>query len=558
MTFTRSSPHETLAYTKLAAAEAEFDADVIIAGGGPVGLTLAYALGTRGVSVILVEPLAKPDTSSPRCKQVNPRSMEHFRRMGIAAPVRRAALPSGRGFQRSIFCTSLAGAEITRFDSVFALSLEPQVDFPEPGMWTAQYRLESELRKLLVALPTVRALFGSRVESVDMTDTGVSVRIGDGSENEVLRARYLAGADGSRSTVRKSMDVDLHGKSHTATNLQVIFKGEGLDRFDAHGETAQFWVINDQVSGVLGKLEGPDVWWVVLVDTDPDATDDDLIGAIRAMTGAPGGIEIHSRTPWTARMLIADRYRIDRTFLLGDAAHLNPPWGGFGANTGIGDAVDLGWKLAAHLQGWGGERLLDSYETERKAMARLAIAEAERNMQVLAPDLSTTVLGQPGPAGDAERRRVAERIHREKASEFYTLGFVLGSGCIDSPIVVPDELPYESSDTSTYRPAAKPGMRLPHVWLAPELSLYDLMGPGLTLIGIRGEFDHSPVDRLAKERSIPLKTIAIHRPDLHTLFGAAFVLVRPDHLVAWRGNDLPTDFAEVLDHARGAGIAAYT
>lgn len=530
------------------------ETDVIVVGGGPAGLTLAHQLGARGIGVVLVEPLREPDTSSPRCKQVNPRSMEHFRRLGLAGAVRAHAPLPGSWSDRTVFCTSLTGPRVARFDGVFALADLPRAELPEPGQWTAQYRLEQALRAELNRRESVTVLWGSRVVDVHQTETGVTATVDDEeSAPRPVRGRYLAAADGGRGIVRKRLGIPMRGDSHGIRNLQVTFTAPGLAERHDHGPAVQYWVLGSGVGGLLGRLDTADRWWAIIIDAPADAPTAWVESALRTMIGADLPIRVESRDPWTARMLVAERYREGRCFLLGDAAHLNPPWGGFGANTGIGDAVDLGWKLAAVLNGWAGEAMLDSYQAERRPIAERAIAEARANMAVLTPELSRPDLADADAAGELARAEAAEAVRRAKTAEFYTLGFVLGAGCPGSPVVVPDGRPAPASSTSVYRPSAAPGMRLPHLWLDGRTSLYDELGPGLTLLEVGAAPAPANWTEAAEARGIPWRSVTLHRPDARELFGARYVLVRPDHLVAWRGDNLPPDPGSLFDHVLAAG-----
>lgn len=532
------------------------ETDVIVIGGGPVGLTLAHELGSRDIATVLVEPRTEPDTSSPRCKQVNPRSMEHFRRLGLADEVRAWSLLPFGWSDAVVFCTSLGGYQVERFDGALALSDIPRSELPEPAQWTAQYRLEAALSAALPRHASVEARRGQRLARVEQDDSGVFATVVDAAGQEsAIRGRYLAAADGARSTVRRALGIGLSGRSHEIENLQVTFDAAGLGQRHFQGRAVQYWVLNSAVGGLLGPLDTKDGWWAIIVDAPPNATGEWVEQALHTMVGVGVPIRVRSRSSWTARMLIADRYRDGNCFLLGDAAHLNPPWGGFGANTGIGDAVDLGWKLAATLAGWAGPGLLASYEAERRPIAELAITEAERNMAVLTPELSRPDLDRVGAAADRARAAAADAVRLAKASELYTLGFVLGTGCPDSALVVPDDLPSPRFESSVYRPSAAPGMRLPHLWLGPGLSLYDQLGPGLTLLHLGVAPTLDAWRKAAKSRGVPLRAVRLHRPDVHRLFQANYLLVRPDHLVAWRGDKLPADPGDVLDHVRGVGWA---
>jgi hypothetical protein len=249
-------------------------------------------------------------------------------------------------------------------------------------------------------------------------------------------------------------------------------------------------------------------------------------------------------------MLLVDRYRGERVFLVGDAAHLNPPWGGHGFNTCVGDAVNLGWKLAAVLQGWAPESLLDSYEPERRPVALRTIAAAGGQEAFLAPAFAADELDADGPDGEALRAEVASAL-QVKDPEFHSLGLVLGYDYPDSPIVVPDGTPRAEQQVTGYEPTAVPGARLPHVWLPDGSSIYDLLGDGFAVLRLGLDASTTPLSEAATQLGIPLRVVdLVHLPRLQTLYAADLVLVRPDQHVAWRGTDVE-DPQAMLRHVVG-------
>ncbi len=265
-------------------------------------------------------------------------------------------------------------------------------------------------------------------------------------------------------------------------------------------------------------------------------------------------IEVVRGDPWVAQSLIADRYAAGRVFLAGDACHLHPPFGGFGMNMGVGDAVDLGWKLAATLQGWGGPALLASYAAERRPVHRRTIEEAERNYAVVGNQLVRPGLEDTDVAGDAVRAAVGEAIRATKGREFRTLGLVLGTRYDASPIIVQDGSTPPADSVETYVPSACPGSLAPHAWLADGSSLYDRFGPGLTLLCTE-DGDASPLAEAAARRGIPLVVLHLAEPRLASLYGARFALIRPDQHVAWRGDVLPPA-GPLLDRVTGRSVEA--
>jgi 2-polyprenyl-6-methoxyphenol hydroxylase-like FAD-dependent oxidoreductase len=531
------------------------DVDVVIAGGGPSGLFLALDLARRGVRSVLLEPRAELDWLRPRAKTTNARTMTHLRRVGLADELR-AAAPLPVSYADSVaFCTSLTGVELTRFSNAFQLQQGRYLPQPECGQQVAQPVVEQVLRAAVQRNPLCTLRLGAAYVDSSPTRGGRHVTVSDvdGVRREI-DCRFLIGADGVASRVRRTVGLRLEGSSAAKSNLGVLFRSRQLADAVTLEPAVQFWVIGDTYAGMVGPMDQDGLWWSILQGYDESAPAfagvprEDIL---RALIGADVDIEVIAEDPWTARMLLAPSYRSDAVFLVGDAAHANPPWGGHGFNTCIGDAANLAWKLAAVLQGWAGPGLLDSYEEERRPVARRTIDDATANGSVLADDLVDERIAEPGSEGDEARRRTAERLS-VKESEFESLGLVLGYAYPESSTVTAAGAPAPAPDPIRYTPSAAPGCLLPHTWLAGDTSLYDVLdADGFTLlVEAEAMIEEHAMNHLAAE--VPLAVRLVGHPDgsFASIWEAPMLLVRPDQHVAWRGNDVAA-LATALQRAAG-------
>jgi hypothetical protein len=346
--------------------------------------------------------------------------------------------------------------------------------------------------------------------------------------------------------VRDQIGARYAGRSDPRPNFNLVFRAPGLD---THlGPAVQYWVVGGPATGLIGRLDLDGTWWAIMPGIEAGYGAAHASELITGLIGAPAEHEVLATDPWTARMLIADSFGRGRVFLVGESAHVNPPWGGHGFNTSVGDAVNIAWKIAAVEQGWAPPELLASYSAERRGVVEQTVASAEANMRSLAGDL---------PADEAV-------IQRAKRPEFHSLGLVLGYSYAGSPVVQPparanpsaranrSAWPGPAADTTSYVPAADPGARLPHAWLPDGSSLYDHLGTGFTLVGRFGPAqDHragqcEELAGRARERGIPL---AVCQPPDDYPWRDEFLLVRPDQHIAWRAAD-PADID--LDLVTGA------
>jgi 2-polyprenyl-6-methoxyphenol hydroxylase-like FAD-dependent oxidoreductase len=524
-------------------------AQVLVAGGGPVGLAAAVELGRRGIDCLVIEPRTVVSRLRPRCKTVNVRTMEHLRRWGLADRLRdRAPLPVAWS-QDVVFATSLVGYELSRFKGV--LGLTPDGDrFAEPGQQAPQYVLEELLREVVDDLPTCTLVTGARVVAVNQDADAVTTTVVDElGRRTAIRSEFVLGCDGSRSAVRAQIGSAYAGERALRPNFGMVFRAPDLLEQVRHGPAVQYWIVNRDAPALMGPLDLDGTWWIIAFGVDEDTGRREARRLIDAAAGRLVDATVVSDDPWTARMQLVDRLRCGRVFLAGDAAHLNPPFGGHGMNTGIGDAVDLGWKVAGVLQGWGGPGLLESYELERRPVQDRVIQAATDNMSVLSTDLVSDDLDAAGAFGDQARRRVHERIQATKASEFHALDLVLDVKIRASPVLWASN---PSSPGADVGQPVEPGQRLPHLWLHDGHSLYDDLGEGLSLVfDASGDADPRPFQAAARQEGIPLETVAVRHPGANRRFGAGMLLVRPDQHVAWVGDDPPDDPLGVLDRVRG-------
>jgi 2-polyprenyl-6-methoxyphenol hydroxylase-like FAD-dependent oxidoreductase len=529
------------------------DTFALIVGGGPVGLSAAIELNWRGVpNVLVTENVAT--AQHPKCNNTNARSMEHFRRIGIAKDLRSEGLPPGVA-RASAYVTRFCGHEFGRLP-------RPYADWPTPELpnTVSQIVLERVLRRCAERQPGAQIHFGWRMQSFEPREGGVVAEIKNvetGARQEI-RASYLLGIDGASSAVRRALGFGMvgdDGTTHRAfmggTMLSYYIRSPTLMAASRRSPTHMTWIINPDMRGMMYAQDGRETWVVhYQVPKGADWRTVEAKATIRALLGADVPFDIISGGPWTGGLaLVAEHYQCGPVFLAGDAAHLFTPLGGLGMNTGIGDVMNLCWKIAADHQGWAGPALLETYETERRPMG-------VRNVQLgihctkimdgwtVPPDFEAN-----DPIAQAEREKFGARIMEEDRVQYLTVGLQLGERYETSPIVWSDGTPSPPDAWDSYTPMDRPGARAPHVWLAPGHALFDEFGPGFTLIDFGADAGSTAsFVKAAAARGVPLKILRLAPLEPYR---SKLVLVRPDQHIAWHG-DAADDVLAGVDRVRGA------
>ena len=491
---------------------------VLVAGGGPAGLAAAAELSLHGVGCLVIEPRHEVSHRRPRAKTSSVRTMEHLRRWGLAGTVRDAAPLKVAWSQRVTFCESLTGARITDFDGAFGLTTERDERFAEPGQQVPQPVVEDVLRAHLARQPGVELRLGHVVAELAEDGSGVTVTVCDtAGQAYQIRADYVIGCDGYGGVTREQIGASYVGESDPRPNFNVVFRARGFDT--PLGPAVQYWTVTAATQALTGRLDMDGTWWSIMPRVPAEYGVAHASELITGLFGAPVRHELLASDPWTARMLVADRFATRRVFLAGESAHVNPPFGGHGYNTSVGDSINVAWKLAFVLRGWAPPALLDSYEPERRSVVEQTVASAGANMAAMPADLTAD----------------ASAIRRAKSPEFFNLGLVLGYSYAGSPVIQPGGEP-AVIEVGTYTPSAEPGARLPHRWLPDGGSLYDQLGTGFTLVTPARAADAAVADFAERARAlrIPL-TVTVSPPDYP--WREEFLLVRPDQHIAWRAED---------------------
>ena len=555
------------------AASAKLNTRVLVVGAGPVGLTLAMDLAERGISVTTVETRSAGEPPSVKCNHVSSRSMEIFRRLGLAQKLRDTGLPADYPNDCS-YRTTATGIELSRIlipcrRDRYTATGGPDTDWPtaEPPHRINQIYMEPVLFEHAAGIDGLQILNRTAFEDFTEESDGIvaTVRNLDTGTASQIHAEFIVGCDGARSLVRKAIDANLQGTPIIQRVQSTYIHAPGL--LGLMDQPAWMTLsLNPRRCGTVVAIDGRDKWLVHNHLNREDETFEsvDRDGSIRAILGVGPDFEyeVLSKEDWVGRRLVADRFRKGRAFLCGDAAHLWMPYAGYGMNAGIADATNLAWLLAAYLEGWAGVAILDAYEAERlpitEQVSRFAMEMAGKvlSQRRTVPD----EIEQPGPAGDAVRKQVGQAAYDLNVQQYCCAGLNFGYFYDHSPIIAYDGAEQPGFTMADFTPSSTPGCRLPFAKLSDGRPVYDALGPGYTLLRYDPDVAVAPLAEAMRADGVPFGIVDIPGGEAQPPGGRKLILVRTDQHVAWRGDAIPDDpgplVRKLLGRAGGPAVAS--
>ncbi|KGO63929.1 Monooxygenase, FAD-binding [Penicillium italicum] len=530
--------------------------DILIVGAGPVGLTLALDLGRRGIRSTIVERDASTESElHAKASVIDERTMEFCRLLGIRDDVAHAGYPDDLPGD-TVFCTAMNGHFIGRLVMPSAATREVPKQSAEVLRRCPQIWFDPVIARAVQRQGMAEIRYSTELVRCDQDADGVVCHLRRVSDNasDAVRARYVVACDGASSIVRKSLGISFDGKDlgYAISSIVRVHLQKHHDWIPAE----RFMFIGpDGTWGNFTTIDGRALWRFSVVGgkEKKDLSTFDIDGLLRKALGTDDvEYEVIKTVQWRRSQYTAEKYHQGRIFLAGDAAHTMSPTGGHGLNTGVGDVMGLSWVLQSLLEGWGGPGLVDAYTTERRPIALRNGAGSTRNFSIWINSNGRDKVLDSGPEADEQRRALGDNMAANMRQEFQSLGLALGYNYSESPLIVPDGSPAPLDDPEIYMQTARPGHRAPHYWLSEGRSTIDLFGGGFVLLcfGDKTEGD-AEIEVLAKKLSIPFETASIKNSDVAKLYDRRLVLVRPDGMVAWRGDVLPEDVQGLLDQVRG-------
>ncbi len=542
-------------------------ADVVVVGAGPVGLTLAMDLAWRGVEVIVIEARPRGEPPSVKSNHVSARSMEIFRRLGVARKVRDAGLPAD--YPNDIaYRTSFLGREITRIAipcraDRYTATESPDADWPtpEPPHRINQIYLEPVLFEHLEAMPAARILSATVYKDFIESDDGVLARATDAQGRSIeIACTYLVGCDGGRSGVRKAIGATLSGDVALQHVQSSYIRAPRLLPMlrDKGGVPAwASFALNPRQAGNVYAIDGRETW-LVHVYLKPGVTDFEAIDrdqAIRTVLGVDQSFayDLISKEDWIGRRLMVDRMRRGRVFICGDASHLWVPYAGYGMNAGIADAANLAWLLAARIAGWGADGILSAYEAERLPITEQVSHFAMNHAHAMtkARGAISAQIDADGADADSYRAEVARSTYDLNVQQYCCAGLNFGYFYDQSPLIIYDSEVAPSYSMGAFTASTAPGARVPHFTLNDGRSLYDALGRGYTLLRFDDGADIEAMLASANAADVPIAVLDLTAEPAPDVYRQRLVLVRPDQHIAWRGDHPPNDLAAFIDKLRG-------
>ncbi|MBI1201095.1 MAG: monooxygenase [Rhodopseudomonas sp.] len=542
---------------------------VLVVGAGPVGLTLAMDLAWRGLDVTVAEIRAAGEPPNVKCNHVAARSMEVFRRLGVAKALRDGGLPGDYPNDIS-YRTAMVGEEITRIPIPCRRDRYTAKDgpdtwwpTPEPPHRINQIYLEPILFAHAAAQSRIRILNRTQIESFVQDENGVVAiaRDLDSGETFEIAAAYMVGCDGGRSDVRRQIGARLEGDAVVQRVQSSLIRAPQLNAMIKVPPAWASFTLNPRRSGNVYAIDGRELWLVhnYLREEEADFDSVDRDWAIRTILGVGPEFkyEIVSKEDWFGRRLVANRFRDRRVFICGDAAHIWVPYAGYGMNAGIADAANLAWLLAAHLNGWAPTAILDAHEAERQPITQQVSHFAMNHAEEMAKQRRGVPadIEKPGPEGDAVRAALGKEVYDLNVQQYCCAGLNFGYFYDRSPLVAYDGEAQPAYTMGGFEPSTVPGCRAPHLWLADGSSLYDALGQGYTLLRFDPSVDVADLVAAASARKVPFKVLDLTRAPGTEIYRHALTLVRPDQHVAWRGDKAPAKPEDLIDLIRGATVA---
>lgn len=546
--------------------------DIVIVGGGPVGLIASMDLAYRGVRSLVLEARSMDEPMNPRCNTTSARTMELLRRFGCADTYRQTGLPPGYSTD-VVYMTRINGIEITRYHLGAGGARREQDRFLHDGNWrsaershrSSQMLLEPVLRSQAMAQPNADVRFAHRVIDVRQADGRVELtyeKVGTGEQGRVS-AKYVMACDGGRSTLRRALGIKMVGGETGLGHTQsVFFRSDDVLKHFATRPGWMNWVINPDSFGNIIPINGKDLWLThcMIPEGAEGVTEEEYGRQIRELMGCDIDYEVVGIETWKFSRVVAEKYRSGNIFLAGDAAHAWPPYAGHGMNTGIEDGVGLTWMLAAVVQGWAPESLLDAYQAERHGIGE-KVSNAAAGLAAVQHEITQDMdkrnkTERQDEEGAAVRRYFRNRLLDADSHQFNAEGLNFGLHYDGSPIIVYDGGEAPTFAISEYTPSTVPGCRVPHfVFAETGTPLLDRLGKGFTLLVSDDGIDVSGLVEAATGCGMPLEVIDIaHEPKARRHYDHGLVLVRPDDRIAWRSDSAPSDPAQILARVRGAAM----